>query len=243
MLRQLPADCLNDIFEYLEDKVGLRSCLLVNRFWCKVSVRILWRNIQSYNTLISCLPNESKELLYENDIIISTQPLLFDYVTFIKAISIKKICEKIYFLQNNDENKSTLVTQELFKMLMNKISLKELDFYIISFVTRLQSLVTFSTLPFTTYPKATECLRNLSKLDCSTDIDSEFFCQMSQICYNLQSLHITIFSISDGLADFISSQRNLKDLCITNYSNDDFAKIILSMTNLSNDLIKLYICH
>src|ERR1044072_5368211 len=143
-MSKLPVECLNDIFEYLaEDVVTLRSCLLVNRLWCEASVRILWRTIQNYNTLISCLPNESKELLYENDIIISTQPLLFDYVTFIKAISMKNICEKIYFLQNNDENKSTLVTQELFKMLMNKISLKELDFYIISFVSRLQSLVTF----------------------------------------------------------------------------------------------------
>ena len=27
---QLPADCLNEVFEYLEDKVDLRSCLLVN---------------------------------------------------------------------------------------------------------------------------------------------------------------------------------------------------------------------
>ena len=59
---QLPADCLNDIFEFLrKDKVTLHSCLLVNRLWCEVSVRILWRNIWNfddpsiYNTLISCL--------------------------------------------------------------------------------------------------------------------------------------------------------------------------------------------
>ncbi len=37
----LHADCLNKIFESLEDKVDLYSCLLVNRLWCKVSVRIL----------------------------------------------------------------------------------------------------------------------------------------------------------------------------------------------------------
>ena len=45
----LPADCLNEIFENLEDdKVTLHSCLLVNRLWCEVSVRILWRNIWNY---------------------------------------------------------------------------------------------------------------------------------------------------------------------------------------------------
>ncbi len=32
---QLPADCLNDIFKYLEDEMAfLHSCLLVNRLWC-----------------------------------------------------------------------------------------------------------------------------------------------------------------------------------------------------------------
>ncbi len=45
-MTQLLADCLNEIFEYLEkDEVTLYSCLLVNRLLCEVSVRILWRNI------------------------------------------------------------------------------------------------------------------------------------------------------------------------------------------------------
>src|SRR4051794_21894571 len=73
-------DCLNEIFEILEeDKITLHSCLLVNRLWCKISVRILWKNIWSFkysipydyrfivsstilSTLIACLSNESKEL-------------------------------------------------------------------------------------------------------------------------------------------------------------------------------------
>src|SRR5256714_2456599 len=92
MLGQLPADCLNEIFEILEeDKINLRSCLLVSRLWCKISVRILWKNIWSFKysvtynrrlevssailrTLIACLSNESKELLYKNEIFISTPP-------------------------------------------------------------------------------------------------------------------------------------------------------------------------
>ncbi len=49
------------------------SFLLVDRFWCEVSVQILWKDIQNYNTLFTCLPNESRELLYENEIIISIQ--------------------------------------------------------------------------------------------------------------------------------------------------------------------------
>ena len=72
-MSQLPSDCLNEIFEYLEeDIVTLRSCLLVNRLWCEVTVRILWRNIRNYDTLIACLPSESKENLHKGRIIIST---------------------------------------------------------------------------------------------------------------------------------------------------------------------------
>src|SRR6266542_2653090 len=110
MPRQLPADCLNEIFEYLEkDKVALHSCLLVNRLWCEVSVRILWRNIWivnplSYNrlkietsiinTLIASLPNESKKNLHKKGILNSAQipnTSLFDYASFCRVLSINEI--------------------------------------------------------------------------------------------------------------------------------------------------------
>src|SRR5437762_1070072 len=99
-MSQLPHDCLNEIFEYSEkDKVSLHSCLLVNRLWCEVSVRILWRSIwnynyQTYNTLISCLPNESKENLSNNEIIVSTttlKPPMFNYAAFCKVLSISLV--------------------------------------------------------------------------------------------------------------------------------------------------------
>jgi len=61
----LPYECLSEIFEHLEND-ALRSCLLVNHFWCEVSVPILWTSIQNYRTLIACLPNESKEILNKN---------------------------------------------------------------------------------------------------------------------------------------------------------------------------------
>src|SRR6266498_5076409 len=71
-MSQLNADCLNEIFEYLgDDRSTLYSCILVNRLWCEVSVRIFWRNILNYSTsnfstFIACLPKESKEILCNN---------------------------------------------------------------------------------------------------------------------------------------------------------------------------------
>src|SRR4051812_42010959 len=38
-----PVECINEIFKYFEnDKTSLRSCLLVNRLWCRTIIPILW---------------------------------------------------------------------------------------------------------------------------------------------------------------------------------------------------------
>src|SRR6266542_4480475 len=131
---KLPADCLYEIFKYL-NKDSLRSFLLVNRLCCELSVPILWTNIHNYNTLISCLPNESKEVLCKNEIIISTlnsKPPLFNYITFVKNLSMNEICENVTKIliasKIFDNDKHIVVIQEILKMVMNRISLKRLDF-------------------------------------------------------------------------------------------------------------------
>src|SRR6266498_524881 len=137
---RLPTYCLNEIFEHFVDTPTLHSCILVNRHWCKISVRILWKSIWNYNTLIACLPNESKEFLHQNEIIISTptlKPPLFNYISFIKRLSIKEIDGNIEKLLKNHQTITSrnlkhdkyVVTREVFKMFMNKISLKGLNLY------------------------------------------------------------------------------------------------------------------
>src|SRR5947209_6084898 len=99
-MSQLPFDCLNEIFEYLENEnETLRSCILVNRLWCEVAVIILWSDVNDYcslniRTLIACFPNESKEVLRNNEIIISapTSKLpMFNYASFCKVLSICRV--------------------------------------------------------------------------------------------------------------------------------------------------------
>ena len=118
---------------------------------------------------------------------------------------------------------------------MKHISLKKLIVYRSRF---------FSKISFLTYSGAMDCLRNLSEFKCVSDIDSKFFYQLSSICHNLRSLQI-IFNniISDGLANLISTQQNLKWLDIFNYpySYDDLVKITPSITKFSNSLTKLFI--
>ena len=156
MAYQLPVDCLNEIFEYLEeDKPSLHSCLLVNRLWCKISVRILWRNIWNsshilrnrrlLSTLIACLPNESKEILYNNKIIFSTstsKPPIFNYASFCKSLTtlvvrrnIRKLLEdQLHVSEQNLNDKKNIVLQEIFKFLMKVTSLRTLntDIYLLT---------------------------------------------------------------------------------------------------------------
>jgi len=76
-------------------------------------------------------------------------------------------------------------------MFMNQASLKTLYFYYSTYSSSFYNSRYFSNIPFTTYPGAIDCLRNLSELKCY----SEFFCQISQICHNLLSLEIISFQM------------------------------------------------
>src|SRR5205823_12769400 len=100
--------------------------------------------------------------------------------------------------------KKYLVSQEFLKMFMKQISsLKSLDYD-----------AALSEFPkFTYFSGARDCLADLSVLSCS-DICPDFFYQVSQICHNKQTFIISFQSStnSDGLANLISLQNNLKRL-------------------------------
>src|SRR6266480_2651112 len=158
-MSQLPVDCLNEIFECLEeDKITLHSCLLVNRLWCEVSVRILWKRVWNYNTLIACLPN--KEILHEIGIIIPTptsKPPLFNYIAFIKNLEIDNIIKSLFKNYQSTtplslDYQKYIVEQEIYKSLMNQISsLRELHLC--------SSKAT--NISFNSYPGAKDCLKDL----------------------------------------------------------------------------------
>src|ERR1051325_8528038 len=157
-MSQLPTDCINDIFEYLEDdNITLRSCLLVNHLWCEVAVRILWRNVWNYSTtnfstLIASLPNESKEILLDSGIVISTstskppifnteiiistptsKPPIFNYASFCKVLSVRQVHCKIKQLLRQltpskklNVGRNIIVEKEIYKLFMSQISSLEL---------------------------------------------------------------------------------------------------------------------
>ncbi|GBB91188.1 hypothetical protein RclHR1_18350002 [Rhizophagus clarus] len=242
MTCQLPIDCLNEIFEYLEeDSHTLYSCLLVNHLWCEISVRILWRYIWNskeiysikmptsiLNTLIACLPNESKKLLHENKIFISTptsKPPLFNYAAFCKVLSI----DYIYRLVNSRSLKdgNHLVVDEIVKMFAKQIySLKKLVY------CNEQQYVKFS-LPY--FPG----ISDLSELHCSSSLSSNFFYWLSQLCHNLQSISISFYcDASDELKELISLQNNLKSLTLSS-DEGSWKDIVPILTKHSHTITRL----
>src|SRR5205823_12777373 len=76
-------------------------------------------------------------------------------------------------------------------------------------------------IKFTHITGANNCLTELRELNCSSDITPGFFYQMSQICHNIQTLNISLEdNISNGLAELISSQNNLKSITLRSQSEN-----------------------
>src|ERR1044072_4678180 len=91
-------DCLFLIFNQMKEN-SLHSCLFVNKEWCNIAVPILWKKYSDgfsfiekgkseklFNTMLSCLPLPSKQLLSDNDIKLPSTILLktplFNYISF-----------------------------------------------------------------------------------------------------------------------------------------------------------------
>jgi hypothetical protein len=242
MPSQLFTDCISEILEQLtRSKRTLCSCLLVNRLWCEISVKILWRNVWNYDsrnisTLIACLPDESKEILDRNGIIIplpTSKPPLFNYASFCKVLSDEHIkCSiehllKKHLLTLSDTNVK-IIAQELNKLFMRQISS----------LRTLHVDVSSMNIIFTSYPGSKECLENLSELCCRSNFHREFFLQLSQICHNIQTICVIVdYQISDGLMDLIFSQNNLKNLILHQSHTCEVLTTIMPQIDLLSDNI------
>src|SRR3954452_20015356 len=122
-------------------------------------------------------------------------------------------------------------------MFMNEISsVKSLEYH-------LDHLKEIEFIEFPYFPGANNCLKDLLELNCSSDIYSEFFHQISQTCHNIQSLTINFgYNISNWWANLISLQNNLESLTLENYQCRNGIEIItFSLTKVYSTLTKLKI--
>ncbi|GBB99042.1 hypothetical protein RclHR1_00340033 [Rhizophagus clarus] len=217
-MAQLPEDCLHEIFQYLDDN-HLCSCLLVCRIWCQISIRILWRNVWNIETLITCLPEESKVNLHRNEIPVSDRTPLINYASFCKIFMMNKFHERIMLFLNprhsatstvNLDIKISVLSNELLNLLVSNASLKSLHLLFTN--PSITSMIDFASLF-----GVNNFLQDMTELYCNSNHSPGFYSGLSRLCRNVQSLDLSIensISNANELANFLFRQRNMKSLDI-----------------------------
>src|SRR5690242_12846187 len=90
-LPSLPKECFDDVFSFLDNST-LYNCLFINRYLCRLTVPIIWRDPfrdcyrkprSLISTLFACL-NEGEYFFHAKHF--NNQTPLFEYGKFIKVI-------------------------------------------------------------------------------------------------------------------------------------------------------------
>ncbi|CAG8487933.1 10255_t:CDS:1 [Diversispora eburnea] len=236
--KPLPADVLQEIFDYFSDDMfTLHSCILVNRLWSEVATPLFWRKTSNllsipkkyimgsiFRNWISCLSEESKNILSDNGIILTSpikRPPMFDYLGFCRSLSywdITKVVDDAYNLEVEDlvsinsgglDNSRCLynkylIKQELFKTIVNRCS--SIEFLDISESVHLD-------IPLPHLSGAEIWFSNLRELHCDVSTSSGFYYRLAQICRNIEIINCFYASRdNNGFAILIEVQNNLQQL-------------------------------
>src|SRR5438046_6218898 len=98
ILPSLSCECLIDVLSHL-DRKSLYNCLYVSRYYCKLSIPIIWRDPFLFtfpfrkksslviNTLLTCLDEDEISSLIPYAINFNNQSPLFEYGRFVRTIN------------------------------------------------------------------------------------------------------------------------------------------------------------
>ncbi|RIA80382.1 hypothetical protein C1645_882193 [Glomus cerebriforme] len=223
-MNKLNVDCLKIIFDELETN-SLYSCLLVNKEWCNIIVPILWsyswKDISAskkkffFNTILSCLPISSKQLLSDNNIklpsTILLKPPLFNYISFCKSPpTIKELNDIIGMMFENEFNNETkyILEQEIFKLFVDQCK-------------DIKVLWWDNSHPLLSFPGASTCFSQLYITYIDIDfVNSNSLEDMAQICKDLKILVIDkCCQDLPGLISLIDAQRDLEEILFYSYKD------------------------
>ncbi|CAB4379250.1 unnamed protein product [Rhizophagus irregularis] len=245
--RQLPVDCLIEILGYLEnDTSTLHSCILANQLLCFLAIRILWKrpfeNVYPNNfgsltirTYISCLSDEEKQILLNNDIDIPdlNQPFL-DYPGYLQHFDCDNFISSIHAWLNGamidyPEDDSVQLTSSLIG---NMICRRSSGFKDLRYLRKApDNLILVDLLNYTGVNEAFSKLQRFEFRN-SHYADDNFtrgwinlFNTVSISTKNLQ--HITIYlskknretfqELDQSIIEFIRSQRSLKSISLNTF--------------------------
>ncbi|CAI2180978.1 4610_t:CDS:2 [Funneliformis geosporum] len=144
---------------YTEDRTCLHSCLLVNRYWCKVSVPILWKwvlndygNIYERQakvyTLLKCCDENSRLNLIDNGIDLPFSIMevpIFQYASFIEILDygklVNSISEWLETLPQLPAESLTLVLRATLKLFVKESKITSFQAWPLRFPTDLIHLI------------------------------------------------------------------------------------------------------
>ncbi|GET02115.1 hypothetical protein GLOIN_2v1885983 [Rhizophagus clarus] len=212
-MSKLNKDILYLIFEEVHDKKTLFSCLLVNKTWCDMIIRNLWRDPWRFlknrkdellllNIIISYLSVESKNYLKSQGINIFTKSCdkpLYNYITFCKHLNLNAI-GMILVKTIKCEPKISIILNEIFNLFINGKT-KFTHLYIPKNFDCQLNLI----------PGVENCLSEIEFLSCDTTINDKSLTGLMTICKSIKELEL-FMGLSDnnfGFARLIKQQKNL----------------------------------
>jgi hypothetical protein len=211
-MSKLNKDILFLLFEELQNNSKfLFSCLMVNRLWCETVISVLWkdpwrydainyRNKSSlYSIITFYLSNDIKEFLKREGILISSQSLAFDYLSFCRSINVNVI-DDIITIGSSLEYNQFLLQEEIYGLLIRKCpEIKWLN-------------VCGGTYQIVYIPEAKTHLESLCELTCDTSMDPNYLYKLARVCQYIQRIIIInkYSRVNHGTTKLIEVQKNLK---------------------------------
>ncbi|CAB4484767.1 hypothetical protein RhiirA5_420332 [Rhizophagus irregularis] len=247
---KLPADCINDIFHFVEDRITLYSCLFVNHFCFHLIIPKLWSNPFSFTlptnklssiikTYIKCLPKDRINYLLNENIITTNNSYLttsssIEYHKFLIDFEYVRILYSIncWYDENNNQKPETqeILTNEIFgNLFFNQINKMKNIFFHINYHT--MYLINDEDIKFvdiTSYGGSIEVLSQVQEFDIEYHFEQFDFSDF----VNFNELNHLISLTKNLLNSLISNNKNIKCLCL------DYKPFI--PTNDSKEIMKLF---
>ena len=243
ILPSLPCECLIDVLSHL-DRKSLYNCLYVSRYYCKLSIPIIWKepflstcrknSSLVINTLLACLDEDEISSLIPCVINFNNQSPLFEYGRFVRKINHDRCVSliKIWLKSFNQDCRIQRMVNAIYHVIMRQGSnLQEL-------ILNRDHWPKISIL--TTYKPGITNLRSI-KIECmGGQEDTEFLSMVPKFCSGIINLNLYMSElyISTTILDIVKSQPLERMKFYNHYGIKVYVKEIIDALEFRSETLK-----